>query len=158
MTVQVFPNKAYKLQKQYIRHMMHKPRHISVCKWISRVVKLNNYLMEFHTSTGVEARKLEPDKILEVVENGIPTTWNFKIDKEGFDVSSRTLKDFMETCVHYKECKPKTPKKTSTACKSHSKRGGKCKAKHKASKKAYCDLGQDSHDVIIASTMGIATT
>eukprot|EP00957_Ditylum_brightwellii_P057934 4392473-Ditylum_brightwellii.AAC.1 len=38
-TVQVFPNKAFKLQKWYIWHMIYKPRHISVCKWISRVVK-----------------------------------------------------------------------------------------------------------------------
>eukprot|EP00957_Ditylum_brightwellii_P164421 12517715-Ditylum_brightwellii.AAC.1 len=59
MTVQVFPNKAYKLQKWYIWHMIHKPRHISIHKWISRVIKLNNYLMEFPTPTGIEARKLE---------------------------------------------------------------------------------------------------
>eukprot|EP00957_Ditylum_brightwellii_P065674 4980512-Ditylum_brightwellii.AAC.2 len=49
LTVQEFPNKAYKLQKQCIWQMMHKARHISVCKWISRVIKLNNYLMEFPT-------------------------------------------------------------------------------------------------------------
>eukprot|EP00957_Ditylum_brightwellii_P027785 2100083-Ditylum_brightwellii.AAC.1 len=43
----VFPNKAYKLQKQ---HMMHKPRHMSACKWIAKIIKLNNYLTEFPTS------------------------------------------------------------------------------------------------------------
>eukprot|EP00957_Ditylum_brightwellii_P151285 11519954-Ditylum_brightwellii.AAC.1 len=56
---QVFPNKVYKLQKRYIQHMMHKPRHIPVHKWISRAVKLNKYLMEFPTPTGVETKKLE---------------------------------------------------------------------------------------------------
>eukprot|EP00957_Ditylum_brightwellii_P124306 9475175-Ditylum_brightwellii.AAC.1 len=74
MTVQVFPNKAYKLQKWYVWHMMHKPRHIPVCNWISRVVKLNNYLTEFPTPTGVEVKKLEQEELLEVLENKIPTS------------------------------------------------------------------------------------
>eukprot|EP00957_Ditylum_brightwellii_P000048 3486-Ditylum_brightwellii.AAC.1 len=59
VTVQVFPNKAYKLQKWYFQHMVHKPRHIPICKWIARVVKLNNYLTEFPMPAGVDARRLE---------------------------------------------------------------------------------------------------
>eukprot|EP00957_Ditylum_brightwellii_P023735 1790726-Ditylum_brightwellii.AAC.1 len=86
---------------------MHKPRHIFICKWIARVVKLNNYLMEFSTTTGIEIRKLEMEEILEVLENGIPTSWKFQMDKECFEASSSTLKEFMETCVHYKEYRPK---------------------------------------------------
>eukprot|EP00957_Ditylum_brightwellii_P037775 2856908-Ditylum_brightwellii.AAC.1 len=124
MAFQVFPNKAYKLQKQ--------------------VVKLNNYLTEFPTSTDIEARKLEQEELLEFLENRIPTSWKFQMDKEGFNKSSSRLKEFTKTCVYYKECKPKVMETTNTACKSHSKRGGKCKAKWKASKKAYCEWGQDS--------------
>eukprot|EP00957_Ditylum_brightwellii_P162660 12386501-Ditylum_brightwellii.AAC.1 len=137
MTFWVFPKKAYKLQKRYIEHMMHKSSHISICKWIYRDVKSNNYLTEFHTPTRVEARKLEPKELLEVLKNGIPTTWKFQMDKEGFNVSSSMLKEFMETCVCYNKCKANTSEKTSTACKSHSKRRGDRKAKHKARKKAY---------------------
>eukprot|EP00957_Ditylum_brightwellii_P094435 7190879-Ditylum_brightwellii.AAC.1 len=66
------------------------------------------------------------------------------MDKEGFAVSSSTLKEFIVTCVLYKECKLKGSQKTSEVCKSHSKRGGKHKAKHRASKNSYCDWGQDS--------------
>eukprot|EP00957_Ditylum_brightwellii_P093624 7129818-Ditylum_brightwellii.AAC.1 len=65
--------------------MMHKSRHISVNKWIARIVKLNNYLIEFPTLTGIEARKLKMEEILEVLENEIPTSWKFQMDKEGFD-------------------------------------------------------------------------
>eukprot|EP00957_Ditylum_brightwellii_P024400 1842166-Ditylum_brightwellii.AAC.1 len=124
--------------------MMHKPRHISVHKWIARVIKLNNYLTEFPTLTGIEANKLEDEEILDVLENRIPTFWLFQMDKEGFDASSSTIKRFMETCVCYEEYKPKETKENSAACKSHSERGGKHKAKHKATKKAYCGWGQDS--------------
>eukprot|EP00957_Ditylum_brightwellii_P078282 5952038-Ditylum_brightwellii.AAC.1 len=73
--------------------MMHKPRNISVCKWIAKVVKLNNYMTEFHTTTGIEAWKLETEEILKVLKNGIPTSWKFQMDKKGFDASSSTLKE-----------------------------------------------------------------
>eukprot|EP00957_Ditylum_brightwellii_P161085 12264377-Ditylum_brightwellii.AAC.1 len=45
--------------------MMHKPRHISICKWIARVVNLNNYLTEFPTPIGIDTKKLEEKEILE---------------------------------------------------------------------------------------------
>eukprot|EP00957_Ditylum_brightwellii_P125985 9605384-Ditylum_brightwellii.AAC.1 len=41
--VHICPNKAYELQKQCIWHTMQKPRHISACRWIARVSKLNNF-------------------------------------------------------------------------------------------------------------------
>eukprot|EP00957_Ditylum_brightwellii_P209643 15362600-Ditylum_brightwellii.AAC.1 len=54
VTAKVLPNKAYKLQK--------------------RVINLNNYLEEFTTPTGIVAKKLEDDEILEVLENRVPTS------------------------------------------------------------------------------------
>eukprot|EP00957_Ditylum_brightwellii_P197088 15014938-Ditylum_brightwellii.AAC.1 len=143
VTVKVFTNKAYKLQKWYIQHMMHKPRHMSVHKWIARVVNLNNYLTDFLTPMGVKARKLEQEELLGVLENRIPTSWTFQMDKEDFDASSSTLKEFTEICVHYKECKLKMTEKKNTACKSHSEKKGKHKAKRKVDEKIYRKRGQD---------------
>eukprot|EP00957_Ditylum_brightwellii_P177722 13537828-Ditylum_brightwellii.AAC.1 len=65
MTVQVFPIKAYKLQKWYIQYMMHKPRHVSIYKWIARVIKLNNYLTEFPMLIRVKSKKLKQEELLE---------------------------------------------------------------------------------------------
>eukprot|EP00957_Ditylum_brightwellii_P122152 9315322-Ditylum_brightwellii.AAC.1 len=70
--------------------------------------------MEFPTPTGIEAKKLEDGDILEM-------------DKEGFDASSSTIKNFTETCVCYKECMPKEAKESSSACKSYLERGGEHK-------------------------------
>eukprot|EP00957_Ditylum_brightwellii_P154859 11786197-Ditylum_brightwellii.AAC.1 len=121
--------------------------------------------MEFPMPTGIEAKKLEDKEISELLENGSPTSWKFQMDKEGFGVSSSMIKKIMETCVCYKECKPKEIKKSSTACKSHSMRGGKGKAKHKASKNLTLTGDKILHNIIpmagditIASTMGIVTT
>eukprot|EP00957_Ditylum_brightwellii_P091329 6954173-Ditylum_brightwellii.AAC.1 len=82
--------------------MIHKPRHIFIWKWIARLIKLNNYLTEFLAPTGIKARRLKMEEILKVLENGIPTSWKFQTDKDGFDASSSMLKDFMETCICYK--------------------------------------------------------
>eukprot|EP00957_Ditylum_brightwellii_P039499 2988509-Ditylum_brightwellii.AAC.1 len=83
VTVHVFPNNARKLQKWYNQHMMHKPRHMSTCKWNARVIKLNTYLMKFPTPGRVEASKIDQEEILEVLENRIPTMLKFHMDKEG---------------------------------------------------------------------------
>eukprot|EP00957_Ditylum_brightwellii_P018625 1399020-Ditylum_brightwellii.AAC.1 len=113
MSVQMFPNKAYKLQKRYICHMMHKPRHISIHKWIARVAKLNNYLTEFPMPVGIVVKEQEDEAILEVLENGISTSWKFQMDKEGFNASSSAIRKFTETCVYYKECMLKRPRKAA---------------------------------------------
>eukprot|EP00957_Ditylum_brightwellii_P070270 5337974-Ditylum_brightwellii.AAC.1 len=93
--------------------------------------------MEFPMPAGIAAKKLEDEKILEVLENRISTSWKFQMDKEGFDMSSSTIKQFTETCVCYEECKPKKTNENSAAHESYREKGGKRKAKCKASKKAY---------------------
>eukprot|EP00957_Ditylum_brightwellii_P171856 13082836-Ditylum_brightwellii.AAC.1 len=50
----------------------------------------------------------------------------------------------MKTCVCCKECEPKETKESGTAHENYSKRGGKGKAKHKASKNTYHDWDQKS--------------
>eukprot|EP00957_Ditylum_brightwellii_P179387 13665598-Ditylum_brightwellii.AAC.2 len=67
---------------------------------------------KFSMPAGVEAKKLEQEELLEVLENRIPILWKFQMNKEGFDASSSTLKYFTKTCVCYKECKPKVTEKT----------------------------------------------
>eukprot|EP00957_Ditylum_brightwellii_P131205 10007188-Ditylum_brightwellii.AAC.1 len=125
VTVHFFLNKAYKLQEQYIWHMVHKPRHISAHEWIARVIKLNNYLMEFPISPVVKPRKMDWENILKVLEKN-PTSWKFQMDKEGFDASFSTIKDLTKICVCYKEYKPVIPEMLFAACKSPSEREGKC--------------------------------
>ena len=43
VTEHVFPKKAYKTQKKYIQNIR-KPLVLGSCKWISRMIKLNDYL------------------------------------------------------------------------------------------------------------------
>eukprot|EP00957_Ditylum_brightwellii_P098802 7526850-Ditylum_brightwellii.AAC.2 len=136
--------------------MMHKPRHISMHKWIAKVVKLNNYLMEFSTPTGIEAKKLEDEEILEMLENRIPTSWTFQMDKEGFDASSSRLK---------KNASQKKLRKAAQLVRAIPREEGSTNPNVKHAKRLTVTGDEILHDVIlmtkdvsIASTMGIATT
>eukprot|EP00957_Ditylum_brightwellii_P094516 7197239-Ditylum_brightwellii.AAC.1 len=88
----------------------------------------------------VVPRKMDREEILEVLENRISMVWKFQMDKEAFGMSSSTVKDFIKTCIHYKECEPDMPEAKITACKCPSEREGKCKAKHKVEEN-YCNWG-----------------
>eukprot|EP00957_Ditylum_brightwellii_P203862 15336572-Ditylum_brightwellii.AAC.2 len=90
-------------------------------------------------SPGVEARKIDKEEIVEVLENWIFTSWKFQMDKDSFNTSSSAIKGFTKKCVCYKECKPMMPKKLSTACKSHLEGEGEYKAKCKVDEKGHCN-------------------
>eukprot|EP00957_Ditylum_brightwellii_P093228 7098900-Ditylum_brightwellii.AAC.1 len=57
--------------------MTQKHRHVSAHNWITRVVKLNNYLMEFHMPPEVVSRKLDQEELLEVLEKEFPPCGSF---------------------------------------------------------------------------------
>eukprot|EP00957_Ditylum_brightwellii_P069068 5243096-Ditylum_brightwellii.AAC.1 len=88
---------------------MHNPRHVSAHKQIARLIELNNYLMEFPMQPGVDPRKIDWKGILEVLENGVFTLWKFQMGRQGFNASSSTIKEFIKTCIHYKECESAMP-------------------------------------------------
>eukprot|EP00957_Ditylum_brightwellii_P126900 9673443-Ditylum_brightwellii.AAC.1 len=94
-------------------------------------------------SPRVVPRKLDSEKLLEVLENRIPTLWKFQMDKEGFDASSSTIKEFTEMCVQYKECESAMQEKLAITHKSPLEMEGKCKAKYKV-EDGYCNWGRHS--------------
>eukprot|EP00957_Ditylum_brightwellii_P097178 7400878-Ditylum_brightwellii.AAC.1 len=57
MTEHVFPKKAYKTQKQYIRNIR-KTLRFGSWEWILRMIKLNDYLEKFPVPDGVTAKKI----------------------------------------------------------------------------------------------------
>eukprot|EP00957_Ditylum_brightwellii_P119020 9078074-Ditylum_brightwellii.AAC.1 len=69
------------------------------------------------------------EEIPEVLEKRTPTSWRFQIDREDFNASSSTIKEFIEICVCYKECKPTMHVMLVAAFKSPLKREGRCKTK-----------------------------
>eukprot|EP00957_Ditylum_brightwellii_P148088 11275040-Ditylum_brightwellii.AAC.1 len=97
VTGQLFPKKAYKTQKKYIRNIC-KPLVLGSCKWISRMIKQNKYLVHFPIPDGVTVTKIACKELIDVLEDGVLYQWKLEFEKEGFDLSFSTLKESLDVC------------------------------------------------------------
>eukprot|EP00957_Ditylum_brightwellii_P200896 15314127-Ditylum_brightwellii.AAC.1 len=112
ITEHVFAKKACKIQKKYIQNI-HKPLMLGSCKWILRMIKLNDYLVNFPVPNKVEATKMSHNKFVDVLEDRVPLQWKLELQKEE------------EAELH----KP-LAKKIAHAKKEHDKAIGNRKGKH----------------------------
>ena len=115
VTEHIFSKKAYKTQKKYIRNI-HKPLAFGSREWISRMIKLNDHLKKFPVPDGVTAKKISREEFVDLLEDGVPYQWKMEFEKEGFDSSSSTLKEFLEVCVRLEEAELQKPLKKRIAC------------------------------------------
>eukprot|EP00957_Ditylum_brightwellii_P137487 10482257-Ditylum_brightwellii.AAC.1 len=60
------------------------------------MIKLNDYLVHFPVLDGVTATKIACKEFVNVLEDGVPCQWKLEFKKEGFDLSSSTLKEFLD--------------------------------------------------------------
>jgi len=78
----VFPHRALKLQKQWMRRRMKKPEDLTIRKTVTAIGRLNNSLPLF--PDGSDLDKFTPEEILEILEWSIPDTWRTKFDLDGY--------------------------------------------------------------------------
>eukprot|EP00957_Ditylum_brightwellii_P028476 2150464-Ditylum_brightwellii.AAC.1 len=77
----IFPKKAYKMQKKYIRNIR-KPLRLGSQEWISKLIKLNDYLEFFPVLDGVTTTKIALEEFVNVLEDGVPYQWKLEFKKE----------------------------------------------------------------------------
>ena len=69
----IFPQDALKEQKIQMQGFPKKPADMKIKEYVSRVVEINNYLLQFHPSVPLgNSEKLPNNKLLELLEFGIP--------------------------------------------------------------------------------------
>ena len=73
LTSHVFPQRALRMQKRYMRCQMTKPRNMTTREYVVWVNKINSYL-DLLTLFG-ENQQLPEDEILDLLEFGVPATW-----------------------------------------------------------------------------------
>ena len=67
--------------------------------YITQVVKINNWLKEFPpTIVDRNATKLLDDKLLDLIEFGIPIKWQQQIQVQNFEPRAGTLQEFQDFC------------------------------------------------------------
>ena len=70
-----------------------KPRDILVQEYIACVIKINDYLKEFlPVIVGRNATKIPDNKLLEILEFGIPIKWQEKIQFQNFEPTAGILR------------------------------------------------------------------
>eukprot|EP00957_Ditylum_brightwellii_P163824 12471755-Ditylum_brightwellii.AAC.1 len=79
------------------------------------MIKLNDYLELFPVQDGVTAKKIARKEFVDILEDGVPYQWKLEFDKEGFDSSSSTLKEFLDMCVCLEEADLQKPLKKRIA-------------------------------------------
>eukprot|EP00957_Ditylum_brightwellii_P125860 9594213-Ditylum_brightwellii.AAC.1 len=74
VTKHIFPKKAYKIQKKYIR-IICKPLRLGSHKWILQMIKLNDYLVNFPVPEGMTTTKISHKEFFDILEDGILYQW-----------------------------------------------------------------------------------
>eukprot|EP00957_Ditylum_brightwellii_P015032 1133963-Ditylum_brightwellii.AAC.1 len=110
----VFPRKVYKTQKKYLQNI-HKSLRLGSQEWILQMIKSNNYLECFPLPDGVTAEKITQKEFVDVFEDRVPYQWKLEFEKEGFDSSSSTFKEFLDVCVCLEEAELQKPLKKRIA-------------------------------------------
>jgi hypothetical protein len=163
VTTHVFPQRALAHQKRYMHRYMRKPRDMSTREFAARVTELNAYLKEFPPFQSDQ--QLDDPEIMDILEFGVPNSWQKNMVMQGFDPMIHTTAEFVCFCERHEftegtldnsedknKAKPKASSKSSSNDgKSRAKPSVEAnpnnKNKRKAASDKWCDLHQTyGHD------------
>ena len=90
----VFPKRAAQLQKRYMRRFVRKPVTMSTKQFAARLQELNSYLPKFPTTAPGQAvnAKLDDDEIVDIMEFGVPRSWQKKMIEHDFDAVTASIR------------------------------------------------------------------
>ena len=92
----VFPTKALQKQKRYMRRVLRKPRDLTTRDYVARVCEINNLLASFPGAD--ENSKLPEDELLDILEFGMPNSWQRAMTLQDFDPVEHTVSEFVSFC------------------------------------------------------------
>jgi len=89
LTRHVFPIKALQTQKRYMRRFLRKPREMKTREYVSRVCEINKMLVHFPTVD--QDSRLPNDEMLDLLEFGMPSSWQKTMILQDFDPVDHTI-------------------------------------------------------------------
>jgi hypothetical protein len=93
----IFPNKALKRQKRYMRRFLSKPSDIPMRDYVYWALAANHDLAFYPDADNSDRFPL--DELQEIIEFGIPYTYLHEYEKLRFDPRDRSLEDLIEFCI-----------------------------------------------------------
>ena len=99
VTKHIFPARALQTQKRFMRRFLRKPKDMTIRQYVGRVQEMNSMLLKFPQPSNTQpATELPQDEILDLLEFGMPSTWQKAMIIQDFDPVSGTLADFTNFC------------------------------------------------------------
>ena len=87
VTASKFPQDSLKEQKTWMRRFLKKPADWNIKKYVARVVEINEYLVQFPPKTIIRnSNKIPEDKLLELLNFGIPLKWRNHLHLQNYKV------------------------------------------------------------------------
>eukprot|EP00957_Ditylum_brightwellii_P148397 11298163-Ditylum_brightwellii.AAC.1 len=71
----MFPKKAGQTQKRYMCRNLRLVGEMTVKEWVAWVSELNKYIKDFPAHNRNQAQPLDKDKIMDILEYGVPAAW-----------------------------------------------------------------------------------
>ena len=98
VTAHIFPARALQMQKRFMRRFLRKPAGVKTREFVARVNEMNNFIREFPSPNGEPATALPEDEILDLLEFGVPNSWQKQFLMHQFDPQAHTIMEFVEFC------------------------------------------------------------
>eukprot|EP00957_Ditylum_brightwellii_P068246 5180661-Ditylum_brightwellii.AAC.1 len=61
-------------------------------EWVARVKELNGYLKDFPDQNGNPTQPLNANKLMDILEFGVPASWHREFTVQGFDPVDQGLR------------------------------------------------------------------
>ena len=106
VTAHVFPLKALQTQKRYMRRFLRKPRDMKAREFVSRVCEINELLTEFPEAD--DDSKLPRDELLDLMEFGMPGSWQKVMILLDFDPVNHSIAEFVGFCERLELTEPES--------------------------------------------------
>ena len=131
VTAHVFPARALQTQKRFMRRYLRKPEAMKTREWVARIVEINNYLPSFPKQGETTPTKLPDDELLDLMEFGVPNSWQRTMILQNFDPVTSTISGFVEFCERLERVEAQEAKKNKPDSTATEKADQKKKAKRK---------------------------
>ena len=112
LTEHVFPIKALQIQKRYMRRFLRKPRDMKTREYVSRVCEINEMLVHFPGAD--QESKLPQDELLDLLEFGMPATWQKAMILQDFDPLDHSIAEFVSFCERLELTEPEAEKQSAS--------------------------------------------
>eukprot|EP00957_Ditylum_brightwellii_P048455 3676860-Ditylum_brightwellii.AAC.1 len=110
MAEHVFPKKARQTQKHYMQRNLRLVGGMTVKEWAAQVSELNRYLNDFPIYNRNRIQPLNDDKLLDILEYGVPVSWRRELTVQGLNPVDQGLRKCVEFCTRLEPCESSTDK------------------------------------------------